>query len=101
VGRLISAPQRVDMVYDDFRGLVYITQGSQVLRYDLENESFLPPFNLVGGNLRGIDISDEGTTLAVADAGFPGIHTIDLETSQIRKISYGESLGPPSVAFAG
>lgn len=40
-GTLIAAPQRVDMVHDDARGLVYITQGGEVLRYHVASGTFL------------------------------------------------------------
>ncbi len=45
-GTFISAPNRVDMVHDPIRNLLYITSGSQVLRYDLNAQQFLSPFDL-------------------------------------------------------
>ncbi|MGB8644598.1 MAG: hypothetical protein WCF84_05125, partial [Anaerolineae bacterium] len=48
----ISAPNRVDMVYDVNRDLLYITSGSQVLRYNIGGQQFLDPFQ-VGGDLKG------------------------------------------------
>src|SRR6185369_6371980 len=64
---LISAPGRVDMVYDPGRDVVYITSGSSVLRYQLTAGTFLSPFAL-GGNLMGMDLSPDGNTLMVADS---------------------------------
>jgi len=82
----ISAPSRVDMVYDDARGILYITNGGDVLRYQLNTNSFLSPFTL-GGSLKGIDLSPDRNTLAVADAAFAGIHVIDLLTETSEAIS--------------
>jgi uncharacterized repeat protein (TIGR01451 family) len=56
----------VDMVQDSSRGLLYITAGNKVLRYNLYNGTFLTPF-VFGTNLCGIDISPDNNTLAVAD----------------------------------
>lgn len=106
IGTFISAPQRVDLVYDDGRGVVYITNGAQVLRYSLREKAFLPPI-ILGGTLKGIDISADGNTLAVADTtavgGFAGAHLVDLNTSVTTKTNYplesSYAEGPPSVAF--
>jgi hypothetical protein len=38
----IPAPARVDMVHDAQRDILYITSGSQVLRYDVAFASFIP-----------------------------------------------------------
>jgi len=40
-GFYIPASSRTDMVYDDVRHLVYITNGDSLLRYDLSSASFL------------------------------------------------------------
>ncbi len=40
---LIPASDRVDMVYDAARDMVYITSGSTVLRYQMASASFLTP----------------------------------------------------------
>lgn len=106
-GDFISAPGRVDMVFDQPRGVLYITSGGDVLRYQLATTSFLPPFSL-GGNLKGIDLSPEGKYLVVADASSTTtnvwVHVIDLVTEQSRKatfpIAFGES-GTYAVAFGG
>ncbi len=65
-GTLIPAPQRVDMVHDDSRGLIYISQGGEVLRYDIASGGFLSPI-VLGGQLKGLDLSADNGTLAVAD----------------------------------
>jgi Bacterial Ig domain len=65
-GTLAPAPQRVDMVHDDLRGLIYITQGGEVLRYHIASGTYLSPI-VLGGRLRGVDLSADQSTLAVAD----------------------------------
>ena len=81
--RLISAPNRVDIVPDTARKLLYITSGGSVLRYDLTAGVFLTPFSL-GGSLRGMDLSPDGNTLLVADSSFStttgGVDVVDLPT---------------------
>jgi uncharacterized repeat protein (TIGR01451 family) len=62
----IPATNRVDMVHDASRGLLYITASNQVLRYDLNRGTFLAPF-VFGTNLCSIDISPDNNTLVVAD----------------------------------
>ena len=62
----IPAANRTDMVQDSARGLLYITDGNQVLRYDLNSGMFLSPF-VFGSSLCGIDISPDNNTLLVAD----------------------------------
>ena len=75
-GTFISAPSRVDMVYDGVRDLLYITNGSQVLRYHLGSASFLAPLQL-SGSLRGIDLSPDGNVLAIADGQRTGYGGVD------------------------
>ena len=103
---LISAPSRVDMVYDQGRDIVYITSGSNVLRYQLSSDSFLSPFQL-SGSLMGIDISPDGNTLIVCDSSAntnAWVHVIDLTTGNDRQAffpaAFGES-GTFAVAFGG
>jgi hypothetical protein len=68
-GTFISAPNRVDMVHDQNRNLLYISSGGDVLRYDLNSHQFLPPFQL-GGDLKGMDLSPDANTLAVTDYSY-------------------------------
>lgn len=65
-GTLIAAANRVDMVHDAKRGLIYVTNGGQVLRYHEASHAFIDPITL-GGDLGGVDLSPDGSTLAVAD----------------------------------
>ena len=78
----ISAPNRVDMVYDSARDVLYITSGSSVLRYKTATSSFLAPYTFNLGKLSGIDLSPDGNTLAIADRNITGIHLVDLQTDK-------------------
>jgi len=91
-GTFISAPNRVDMVYDDARDTLYITSGGNVLRYQVSSNSFLTPFEL-GGSLSGIDLSPDGNTLAVADRGGSWIYLIDLVTGQSKQALFSPASG--------
>jgi len=95
-GVFIAAPSRVDMVYDDKRDLVYISSGTQVLRYQVATASFLQPIEL-GGDLSGIDLSPDGKTLAVADRSSNEsqvwIHTIRLADMQVSRRVVGKEAG--------
>jgi 5-hydroxyisourate hydrolase-like protein (transthyretin family) len=70
-GTFIPAPNRHDIVYDDARSVLYISSGDRVLRYDVVGDAFLSPW-VLGGDLRGMDLSSDGSTLAVADATYSG-----------------------------
>jgi DNA-binding beta-propeller fold protein YncE len=94
------------MVYDETRGLLYITTtGGLVQRYDPVSNTLLTPFDL-GGILEGIDISPDGKKLAVADAQYSTnriwFWQIDLTTGASQKVfltrSSGEG-GTYSVAY--
>jgi plastocyanin len=103
---LISAPNRVDMVYDAGRDIVYITSGSQVLRYQLASDSFLTPFQL-SGSLKGLDISPDGNTLVVADSSATSnvwVHVVNLNSGQSSQVFFPASFyesGTFAVAFGG
>ncbi len=101
----ISAPNRVDMVHDAKRNMLYITSGSEVLRYDLKHQRFLSSFTL-GGSLMGIDLSPDGNTLAVADSAYSSdqawIYLVNLRTNASQKVAFPRGLydgGTFSVAF--
>ena len=80
----IPAPGRADMVYDDARGVLYITSGTSVLRYKFATNSFLTPYQFSLGDLSGVDLSPDGNTLAIADRNITGIHLVDLQTDTIK-----------------
>lgn len=106
-GTLIAAPQRVDMVHDDARGLVYITQGGEVLRYHVASGTFLSPI-VLGGMLRGIDISKDNASIVVADDLSDGtngwVHLVSLDDLSLRKPAFAKDStyesGTFSVAYA-
>jgi Bacterial Ig domain len=95
-GTFVSAPSRVDMVYDSARDTLYITSGGSVLRYRLSTNSFLAPFNL-GGSLAGLDISPDGNTLVVADrtrdASNVWVHVVDLRTGAASRALFPRAFG--------
>lgn len=107
-GIMIPAGSRVDMVYDPVRDVVYISNAGQILRFHMGTETFLTPLQL-GGSLKGMDLSDDGNTLAVADGERTDIdawiHLVDLNTEQSRRVSFTRSNtgegGTYTVAFAG
>ena len=81
----VSSPARTDMVHDARRGIIYIANGSQIRRYRISTKSFLPALTLgVSSRAMGIDISTDGSMLAVADASSSTdklwIYKIDLNT---------------------
>jgi hypothetical protein len=105
VGIFIPAPERADMIHDPKRNLLYITAGDSVLRYQLASNTFLPPL-VLGGNLRGIDLSPDNDCLAVADAegqsGRIGIYLVDLKTGANSRATFPaepQESGTYSVAF--
>lgn len=104
----VSASGASDMVYNDTTGILYIAAGDQVVRYDYLHGTYLSPF-VVGGALRGIDLSPDGKTLAIADASTAAgalswIHLVDTTTGQDTKVFFNLSLlgdqGTYSVAFS-
>lgn len=90
-GIFIPAPSRVDMVHDPVRKVIYISSGNEILRYDLSSQQFLLPFQL-GGNLKGMDLSPDANTLAVADTTYADgqnwIYLIDLTSGNTQKIPF-------------
>lgn len=67
LGVTIGATGCTDMVYNPTNGVVYVTAGNQIIRYDWLDQRSLPSWTL-GSTLMGIDVSPDGTTLAVADS---------------------------------
>jgi hypothetical protein len=88
-GTFIDAQYTYDMVHDYSRNILYITNKTQLLRYHIGSNSFLPPFEL-GGYLIGIDLSPDGDTIAIADLDYnynnAWIYLIDLKTETTRKV---------------
>lgn len=109
VGTFIAAANRTDMVYDGSRGIIYIANGTEVLRYGKSCGCMLDPIT-VGGNLEGIDLSPDGKTLAVADNSNDGsnvwVYLINPDTLAFTKASvarqtFGPEWGSYGVAFLG
>lgn len=105
-GSFIAAPNRTDMIDDPARGIIYIADGTQVLRYGIDCGCQLDPVQL-GGDLKGMDLSPDGNTLAVADGSVAGgkawVHLVDLDTLQDTKASYDLAymeVGTFSVSYA-
>lgn len=104
----VAAPYRTDMVYDFRRDLIYVANGNEVLRYAVATQEFLSPIPLGAGvQLKGMDISPDGSRLAIADstgtASSVRVHVVDLRTLATAKRAttkaFGEG-GTWSVAFA-
>lgn len=91
---LITAQNRVDMVHDAQRGIVYVTDGTDVLRYQTSTATLLPPLSL-GGDLGGIDLSPDGNTLVVADrdgsATQAWVYLVALDSLTVRRVAVSKS----------
>jgi WD40 repeat protein len=67
----LAITDRSDYAFDK-QGILYVsTTGGVIQRYDTHSGTYLTPFN-VGGSLAGIDLSPDGTMLAVADSSTQG-----------------------------
>lgn len=106
VGSFVPAPNRADMVHDQQRNVVYITDGGNVLRYHVGSATFLAPV-MLGGQLSGIDISPDGTTLAVADRSTAAtslwVHLVRLADLSVSRITMTKAFGEAgswAVAYA-
>ncbi len=95
-GVLIPATNRVDATHDDTRDLVYVTNGDSILRYDPVAGTFLTPFVLEPG-LRGLDLSPDGSMLAVACGTYAGtenwIYLVNPEDGTATKVSFTRNYG--------
>jgi len=95
-GTFIPAPNRIDTVYDFGRNRLYISNGAQVLRYDIQSDVFLDPLTL-GGSLRGMDLSADGNTLVVTDLQYSAtqnwVYLVDLETDTWRQATFDLAFG--------
>lgn len=105
--QLIPAANRTDMAFDSLRCVLYIANGTELVRYSVKDQALLPPIAL-GTDLKGMAISPGGATLAVADNAVAGtenfVHLVDLETGAASTVlftlAFGEG-GTYSVAYAG
>ena len=77
---------RTDFVFDD-DGILYVTDGGSIDRYDTRAGIRLSSWEL-GGDLLGIDLSPDGKTLAVADREGHGIDLVDTTTGIMTRVDY-------------
>lgn len=90
---LIKADSAADILYDDAHDLLYVTNGTEVMRYQVGAATFLKSIKL-GGELMGMDLSPDGSTLAVADYTFDDgrnlnwVHLVNLATLEDTKLSF-------------
>lgn len=86
----LAIPARRDYAFDE-QGVLYITAGSVIERYDTHSGTQLAPF-AIGGSLVGIDVSPDGSTLAVADASVQGddnrVQLVDTSTGVATPVSF-------------
>ena len=91
-GTFISAPGRVDIAYDDSRGLLYITSGDEMLRYQISSGTFQTPVTISGASLEGMDISPDGSTAAIADLAYGSsdsyVHLVNLDTLAVSTVQF-------------
>lgn len=104
----VPAASRSDMVYDAARDRIYIANGDHVVRWAVAAQQFLSPIPLgAGASARGMDLSPDGSKLAVADLTGTStgvrVHIVDLNTLAVMPRTtpraYMEG-GTWSVAFA-
>jgi len=92
---------KADMAYDAQRGIVYISGTDDVRRYDIAHQAYLDPIHVgpltvgadVGTRTVGLDISPDGSTLAIglpdraysrAMASYVGM--VDLNNNQLSMV---------------
>src|SRR4030095_2172412 len=105
----IPAPNRVDVVHDAARDVLYISGGTNVLRYHLGSASFLSAFQFpANSNLKGVDLSPDGNILVVADrtgsATHVWVHVINLLDDTVSTVQFARAYaedGTWAVAFGG
>jgi hypothetical protein len=91
-GLFLSIPDREDYVFSS-SGILYIsTSGGDIDRYDTNTGKFLTPFT-VGGNLLGMDLSPDGSTLAVADTTRTGIDLVSTSTGAVTPVNFTPAFG--------
>lgn len=91
-GQFLSIPGAEDYVFSS-SGILYIsTSGGDIDRYNTQTGSFLTPF-AVGGSLLGMDLSPDGTTLAVADTTRTGIDLVSTSTGAVTPVNFTPAFG--------
>lgn len=92
----ITAPTRADVAYDSSRSVLYISGSDSLLRFDMFTQSFMAPIYL-GGSTLGMDISPDGSTLAVANRSRGAtrnfIDLINLATGTSSRVGFDLAFG--------
>ena len=103
----VPAANATDMVYDFRRHQMYIANGDEVVRYAVDSGTLLSPVPMTGATLLGIDISRDGSMLALADMATDATHNwvrlVQLPSLATSKRSFALDFmegGTWSVAFA-
>jgi hypothetical protein len=105
VAAWINIPNATDMVYDDRRGLLYVTTSSgQIARYNPATGATLPAWS-VGATLRAADITRDGKYLLIAEGNAGAtqgvIRRVNLDTGANTNLFYdllGEGAGASDIA---
>jgi hypothetical protein len=88
---VVSVPNRTDQVYDDSRGLLYLsTNTGLVQRYNPQTNALLPAWT-VGTNVSAIDITPDNQYLLAAENNWTGIgiiHRLNLNTGLVTDYTY-------------
>lgn len=87
---IVPVNNRIDHAIDR-AGILYVTSGPDVVRFDLHQKQLLPAFH-IGGHLSGIDLSPDSHTLAIADRDIYGgtnvVHVVSTETGADSPVSF-------------
>ena len=90
-GTFLPIGNRIDVLPDAPRHILYVTSGSNVLRYNWKTGVYETPFAL-SGTLKAMDISPDGKLLAIADNKrtneVVGLYLVDLTTNTPRRIEW-------------
>jgi hypothetical protein len=90
-GTLIPVTTRRDMVFDHAGKYLYISTSDEIQRYNLFTGQLESPY-ILGGSLRGLDISADDSFLLVAQENTDGVqgtfHKLDLATGMVTNIHY-------------
>jgi hypothetical protein len=89
VGTFLPATDRIDVVHDDKRNIIYVSESDRILRFDAATGNALSPV-VFGSLLGGMDISPDGNTMVVADGEYSDtqvwVWTVNLDTLATHRI---------------
>ena len=80
----LTIPDRALATFDH-AGIVYVSDGPRIDRYDTRSGTYLPSWRL-GGYLVSLDVSPDGKTLAVTDLDRPVIDLVDIATGAVTRV---------------